>query len=75
MTTTESIPPPEDPRHVPWWPGRTDEVRRVADWLRRHDYYALTLGEIAGRTGTGVAIVQDAVYLNDCVDEAAETMI
>lgn len=57
---------------APWWPGRTDEVRRVADRLRRlgQPDGETTNGELAARTGSGVSIVTDAIAMNDFVADA-----
>lgn len=57
---------------VRWWPGRTDEVHRVADRLRALDLPdgEMTVGEIARRTGSDVAITLDAIEMNDTVAAA-----
>lgn len=55
-----------------WWPGRTDEVRRVADSMRRigqPDGHT-TNGDLAVRTNSDVAIVLDAISMNNAVAEA-----
>lgn len=55
----------------PWWPGRTDEVQRVADRLRKlgQPDGKTTNGELAATTSSGVAIVLDAIDMNDALDD------
>lgn len=57
-----------------WWPGRTDEVRRVADRIARmsdEEYARMTVGDLAGRTSSDVFIVSDAI---DLLNETGECM-
>ena len=58
----------------PWWPGRTDEVRRVADRCLKRGWPDgdLTVGEIAAKTGSDVWIVDDALAMNDALTEVVE---
>ncbi|MET0603606.1 MAG: hypothetical protein ABW167_16590 [Baekduia sp.] len=60
-----------------WWPGRTDEVRRVADRLRRlgQPDGETTTGALARRTGSDVAIVTDAIAMNDFVADAVAEFV
>jgi hypothetical protein len=56
-----------------WWPGRTDEVRRVADRIRAmpdEEYDAMTMGELAARCSADVFIVEDAIDMNNRVADA-----